>query len=494
MRRHPHLYEIGAWPWLERLSRQHGRRVTLGTVPESEWERLSALGFDIIYLMGVWRRSALGRHIARSEVDLFEGYDRALPGWGPADVAGSPYCISDYSPDPRLGTWEVLDRVRDQLHARGMHLVLDFVPNHTAFDHPWIAQHPERYITGSLEAYRRAPRDYRLVELASGEPAFVACGRDPYFPPWIDVAQLNYFNEETRRAMVEQLSAIARHCDGVRCDMAMLILNDVFARTWNGPTPRTEFWAEVRDALPDLMLIAEVYWDLEYRLQQLGFSFTYDKRLYDRLLHEPPSTVRDHLRGEQDYQEHSARFLENHDEPRSLATFGPDRIEAAAVICGTTPGLRFYHDGQLEGRRRFAPVQLGRWADEPPQPDLEAMYRRLLHATADRVFHEGDWKLLEVAPSGWTGHENLIAFSWQRPSAYRLIVANPGRTAAEGLVPIGDALASLPGGLLTFTDLLHERDYESDRGALLERGLWVRLEAGKAHLFRIEHHELRIEK
>ena len=61
---------------------------------------------------------------------------------------------------------------------------------------------------------------------------FIACGRDPFFPPWRDVAQLNYFNPATREAMIGVLTTIAQHCDGVRCDMAMLVLNDVFAQTW----------------------------------------------------------------------------------------------------------------------------------------------------------------------------------------------------------------------------------------------------------------------
>jgi hypothetical protein len=486
VRKHPHLYEISAWPWLARLSSRSGTTVTLGTVPDAEWDRLRELGFDLIYLMGVWERSAFGRQIARTELSLLDGYDRALPGWTFGDVPGSPYCVSSYSPDPRIGTWADLDAARAALHARGMRLVLDFVPNHTAFDHPWIAAHVERYVRASLADYRRAPRDYRLVEPSSSDPVLVACGRDPYFPPWTDVAQLNYFDAGARRAMVEELAGIARHCDGVRCDMAMLVLSDVFARTWNGTAPPGEFWAEVRAALPDFMLIAEVYWDLEYRLQQLGFTFTYDKRLYDRLLHEPPTSVRDHLRAGRDYQERSARFLENHDEPRSLAAFGPERIEAAAVICATTPGLRFYYDGQLEGRQRFSPVQLGRWADEPVQTDVAATYDRLLRATDAAVFHDGEWQLLEVAPSGWTGHENLVAYHWRAGAAYRLIVANPGRTAAEGHVPVAEALALDPGDTIVFVDVLRDRRYEWRREDLKHRGLWVRLDAGKAHLFRIE--------
>jgi glycosidase len=370
-----------------------------------------------------------------------------------------------------------------------MGLVLDFVPNHTGFDHPWISSHPERYVGGSLERFRAAPYDFRLVEPAHGGARFIACGRDPYFPAWTDVAQLNYFEPDTRAAMVGQLSAIAQHCDGVRCDMAMLVLNDVFARTWGALTgtevPGTEFWTGVREALPDFLLIAEAYWDLEWRLQELGFSYTYDKRLYDRLAHESSAAVRDHLRAVHEYQNRSARFLENHDEPRSFATFGPGRIEAAAAICATCPGLRFYYDGQFEGRTRFAPVQLGRWAEEPEEPGLREFYERLLKAADDRVLHDGDWALLDVAEAGDATHAQLVAFRWRLGDDLRVIISNPGDQPAQGHVLLG---GDLPGAApkLVFEDQIADGRYEWDRAALIERGLYVRLAPGRAHLFRVE--------
>ncbi len=486
MRTHPHLYEISVWPWLERLSVETGRRVTLGNVPESEWDRLRDLGFDIVYLMGVWRRSAIGRQIARSDTRLFDGYDRALPGWTPDDVVGSPFSIREYAPDPRVGTWRDLETVRRALHNRRVQLVLDFVPNHTGFDHPWISTHPHRYVSGSIEQFRAAPGTFREVEADDGEPRYLACGRDPYFPPWTDVAQLNYFESDTREAMIAQLSAIADHCDGVRCDMAMLVLDDVFAKTWGAIVGRNdppgEFWAEVRGALPDVLLIAEAYWDLEWRLQQLGFSFTYDKRLYDRLANESAGSVRDHLRATPDYQNRSARFLENHDEPRSYAIFGPERIEAAATISATAPGMRFYFDGQLEGRTRFSPVQLGRWSDESQQPDLTNFYERLLRATDAETFHDAGWDLLDIAGAGDTSYASLVAYRWRGNDEYRVVVANLGDGTAQGHVLLGN---DLPGtaAKVVFDDQLREGEFSWDRPVLRERGLYVSLPAGRAHLF-----------
>ena len=79
--------------------------------------------------------------------------------------------------------------------------------------------------------------------------------------------------------------------------MAMLVLPEVFERTW-GMRPQ-QFWpkaiARVRGAHPGFLFMAEVYWDLEWTLQQQGFDYAYDKRLYDRLEHNPVESVRLHL-------------------------------------------------------------------------------------------------------------------------------------------------------------------------------------------------------
>ena len=263
MRRHPLLFEISAWPWLERLAHEERRVVTLATVPGKQWDRIADAGFDALFLMGVWRRSAIGRSIARADRGLLAEYDRILPDWTEADVPGSPYCIQAYEPDERMGGWAGLDAARQELDSRGISLILDFVPNHTGFDHAWIAEHPERYVLGTEEDYRIAPADFRRVDLG-GVSVPIACGRDPYFAPWTDVAQLNYFNPDTRLAMQATLRDIAAHCDGVRCDMAMLVLNDVFDRTWRrllrdeSPPPATEFWSDTTRMIPELLYLAEV--------------------------------------------------------------------------------------------------------------------------------------------------------------------------------------------------------------------------------------------
>lgn len=489
MRAHPHLYEINTWPWLDDLSRQAGRHVTLAGVPDREWDQLRQRGIDIVYLMGIWKRSAFGRQLARSEPLLSGAFDRALPGWTARDVAGSAYCIAGYEPDRRVGTWEDLADTRAKLRARGMQLMVDFIPNHTGFDHPWIGSHPDRYVQGDESAFRNNPGAFRAIETPSGDVRFIACGRDPYFAPWTDVAQLDYSNADTRAAMLDVLERLARHADGARCDMAMLMLSDVFSSTWmdyrQAPMPATEFWADARAAVPAFILLAEVYWDMEWRLQQLGFDFTYDKRLYDRLLYSPAADVRGHLTADAEYQRRSARFIENHDEPRSAAEFG-DRVRAAAVVVSTLPGLRFFYQGQFEGRTRHLPVQLGRWSDEPANEDLLRFYERLLAAVKHDVFHAGEWRLLDVRPADDGFGHDLLAWQWVRDGELRVVVVNLGGGTAQGVVQLSSELPGDPReDAVVFEDQLDGRQFPWSRYALNQGGLYVRLEKGASHILRI---------
>jgi hypothetical protein len=482
--KNPHLFEICAWPWLKRISARENRRVTLDNVPAADWDAIAAHGFTQVFLMGVWRRSVLGRELARQDAALRADYDRALPGWNEGDVVGSPYCISEYVPDPWMGGWPALEAARRELNSRGISLILDFVPNHTALDHPWTREHPERYVLGSEDDLRAAPGDFRRLGAS-----IIALGRDPGFPPWRDVAQLNYFNPDTRHAMAAELRSIGSHCDGVRCDMAMLLLNDVFDRTWRGilrarwPRPVEEFWPAVIPALPEMLFLAEVYWDLEWSLQQQGFHYTYDKRLLDRLYSSSPGHVRGHLHAELAYSERLARFLENHDEPRS-ATALASRLPAAAALFATLPGMRFYFDGQLHGRRTRFPVQLGRWAEEPVDTRLATIYERLLQTTARPLFHAGEWKLIEVSTAGDDSFADLIAHRWRLDDRMALIVANLGEGVATGHVP---AIADLPRAeAYDFVDELNTVSFHRTRRSLDVRGLYVRLEPAQAHVFIVQ--------
>src|SRR5689334_19231393 len=172
------------------------------------------------------------------------------------------------------------------------------------------------------------------------------------------------------------------------------------------------------------MFMAEVYWDLEWTMQQQGFDYAYDKRLYDRLREGHARPVREHFHAGLDYQNKLARFLENHDEPRAAATFSPETQEAAAIISFLSPGLRFFHQGQFEGRKKRISPHLIRGPEEPVNESLKRFYDRLLVALRAPAVRNGDWHLLECAPA-WDGNwtaECFLAYAWQGTDDERLLV------------------------------------------------------------------------
>src|SRR5215469_2301470 len=327
---YPTLFEINSWVWLYDLSQKYGRRVNLASVPGTEWDRIAEYGFDSVWLMGIWERSPAGIRIANNNNSLLEDFERALPDFRIQDNVGSPYCVRDYVVDRHYGGPDGLAIARHELANRGINLILDFVPNHVAPDHPWVTQHPEFFIRGNADDLRNNPSSF--VDIGG---TILAHGRDPYFPAWPDVLQLNAFSSGLRKAVIGTLLSIAQQCDGVRCDMAMLLINSVFERTWGnrpGTRPSVEYWVEVIPAIkkkhPHFQFIAEAYWDLEWELQQQGFDFCYDKRLYDRLEHGEAETVQLHLGADLSYQAKLLRFIENHDEPRAAAAFAPEKERA----------------------------------------------------------------------------------------------------------------------------------------------------------------------
>lgn len=483
LRPHPHLYEINTWVWLEELSAHAGRLIKLADASDSEWEALAEHGFDIVWLMGVWQRSAKARELAL-EPSSIAGYANALPGWKPEDVVGSPYAVAQYTPDPRIGTWDDLDRVREKLHARGIALCLDFVGNHTALDHPWVQEHPEFYVQGTEQDFQKSPDDFFRAETANGS-VIIARGRDPYFPPWKDTAQLNHFNLGLRAAMINRLGIIASHCDAVRCDMAMLQLNDIFAKVWNrllGDTkaPDTEFWEEAHDRVPELILLAEAYWETEERLLNLGFDFVYDKELYDAVRDKKIGDVRARLAAPFEFQSHLARSLENHDEQRFATAFA-GRLQAAGTFMSTLPGLRFYFQGELEGRKIQLPIALRIAAHEAPNADAVAFFEKILRVTNQDVFHDGNWALLPVTPEGDSTAENLIAYEWRSAAAWKMVVVNFSGGAAQGRVHLGDRVSR--DKEYVFRDELNDVSYPRHGAELSDVGLFVRREAFQAHLF-----------
>ncbi|MFG2652020.1 alpha-amylase family glycosyl hydrolase [Streptomyces sp. NPDC048436] len=478
----PVVYEVNTRVWL----RESVKTATLADVPADLWDEITPPGTDAVWLMGVWERSPAGRAIALADPSLRTAFESALPGVSEQDIAGSAYCIRNYTVDEALGGPEGLAVARSELAARGVGLLLDYVPNHVAPDSPWATEHPEYFVQGDAEDARRDPAGF----LDTGK-AVLARGRDPYFAPWPDVVQLNAFAPELRRATIDTLTEIGRQCDGVRCDMAMLLMNDVFTRTWGsraGPVPDTDFWPEVIEAVhrthPRMVFAAEAYWDLESALQRQGFDFCYDKRLYDRILHESAASVRAHLGADEDYQRRLVRFLENHDEPRAALTLAPDKERAAAVLVATLPGATLWHEGQFTGRRVHLPVFLDRRPDEAPDLALRTFHERLLAAVHGSGMRSGSWQLL--AAHGWSDNDSadgLIASCSTGPAGRFLTVVNLSGRQAQARIPLN--WPELGTGSWELTGLIDDIRYERSGADLLGSGLYVDLPPWGNHLLSV---------
>jgi hypothetical protein len=482
--RHPLLYQLNTRVLLAELGRGLGRPATLRDLSDAVLDDIARRGFQWVWLLGVWQTGEVSRRISRTDPTLRASYDRLLPGWRDEDVCGSPFAVRGYQVNGDFGGDEALAGLRDRLRQRGLSLLLDFVPNHVAPDHPWVEQHPEYLIEGDEGDLAREPRNWGRFATARGSKV-LAYGRDPYFPGWSDTVQLNYMSAGLREAMREVLARIADRCDGVRCDMAMLVQPQVFRRTWGdrarprdgSPAVEQPFWNEaiagVKRRHPGFMFMAEVYWDMEWELQQAGFDYTYDKRLYDRLVAGQARPVYEHLLATPEFQDRSARFLENHDEPRAAHEFQPGPHMAAAVITYTVPGLRFFHEGQLEGRQAFVSMHLARRPLELPDPPLVEFYERLLACLRRPELREGRWRLLAPRaawPDNPTWQQFYVA-TWEAGDDRSLVVVNFGPNQGQCYVDL--PLPGLTGRPVTMVDLLGDARYEREGSGLVNQGLYL---------------------
>jgi glycosidase len=493
----PSLYQINTRVVLQERGAALRRAATLDDLEDRFLDDIAQKGFDWVWFLGVWQTGPAARSISRSNPKLVAACRGDLPDLRDEDIAGSPFAIVSYQVHEDFGGDQALARLRARLASRGLKLLLDFVPNHTAPDHPWVTQHPEYYIHGSEDDLARQPQNYKRVSSSGRQTAILAYGRDPYFDGWPDTFQLNYRHAGFREARIAEIGSIADRCDGIRCDMAMLLQPQIIQRTWgdrsrpvDGSPPKDNpFWNEaipiIKRRHPGFEFIAEVYWDMEWELQQAGFDHTYDKRLYDRLHAQAATPTREHLMADPAFQQRSLRFLENHDEPRAAAAFPKEVHQAAAVIALLSRGLRFIHEGQIEGRRVHVSMHLGRRPAEPLDEDLRAFYWRLLECMRRAEVRDGQWRLENCRPA-WPGNETngqFVVTSWQAAEKRLVTAVNYGPSQAQCYVSFG--LTGLPGQRFTLVDLLSEAEYPRSGDELADKGLYLDMPAWGRQIFEL---------
>jgi hypothetical protein len=470
------------------MSKMLGRPAQLDDLPDAELDRLAKMGFDWVWFLSVWTTGPASQKVSRSQGDWQREFRDTLPDLQEEDIAGSGFAITGYSVHPGLGGDAALARLRQRLAKRGLKLMLDFVPNHMGLDHPWVESHPEYFIAGTEDALTREPQNYIRVKRKKGD-LILAYGRDPYFSGWPDTLQLDYSNPQLQEAMINELLKISGQCDGVRCDMAMLVLPEIFERTWGRRAPL--FWPtaihRVKASSPDFVFMAEVYWDMEWTMQQQGFDYAYDKKLYDRLREGHARPVREHLHAALDYQTKLARFLENHDEPRASASFDPHVHRAAAVITYFIPGLRFFHQGQFEGRKKRISPHLVRAPEESPDKEIEEFYDHVLAILRKPIVKSGEWQWLPCQPA-WDGNgswDSFVAHSWRESGGERMLIAvnyAPHPSQCYLNLPFPE----IKNRSVQLKDSLSSACYIREGNELLERGLYLDLQPWSYHVFDLE--------
>ena len=214
--------------------------------------------------------------------------------------------------------------------------------------------------------------------------------------------------------------------------------------------------------------LAEVYWDREFQLQQQGFDFTYDKRLLDRLHHGDPREARGHLRADPAYSAQAGALPREPRRGAQRADVRPPHPRRRGARPSRCRACGSSSTASSKGAELRAPVQLGRWPDEPDRPDIRDFYARLLQTIDRPLFHDGEWSLLDVRGAGDTTHGDLIACAWRKGKDLAIVAANITDHAAQGLVHIGD----LPKGeTFELADQLSDQSYQWTRADLEERPL-----------------------
>lgn len=498
----PSLYQVNTRALLSEL----GTGSTLRDISDQYIEDIKSKAFDFVWFLGVWQTGVEGPRISRTHPDLQDEYRRALPDLTTEDICGSPFAVYDYSVHSDFGGNSALLELRERYNARGIKFMLDFVPNHMAIDHSWVKESPQLLVRGAPSLCdSNYPNWFKGTNNLGIEEAF-AHGRDPYFAGWTDTVQLNYREPELHDAMLSELLRVAELCDGVRCDMAMLLLPHIFSSTWKGfirPGEPDCFWTKaiqtVKAKHPGFTFMAEVYWGLEHEMLSRGFDFAYDKTLYDRLLHPESAgthssyaqsnqahSLRLHLLAPDDYQSRMARFLENHDEPRVASKLPLDAHKAASVITYFAPGLRFFHMGQFEGKKVKIPVHLARGPSETTNSELSKWYSKLLSVTNETIRNEISWQTIETNPA-WEGnqsHEGFVTFSFSTESRHFLCAVNYTPNRGECYIPLKNLNTQAPA--VQFTDLLGTERFQRTRDSLCDPGLYLDVGPWNAQLFELE--------
>ena len=479
--KHPILYEINTRPWLYELSKKYNKSITkIKDIPLNEFDYLSENGIDIIWMMGVWKLGEYGLKFDR-KLD----FSFVLPDFTENDIIGSPYSITEYICNPEIGTNEDLIWLRKELNSRNIKLMLDFVPNHSAIDAP-TSSNPKLYI--------RAPKNKSNLERYT-DSGFAFARYNNNIKPWKDVIQFNYWEKETRKIMKDNLMTVLSFADGVRCDVAGLLLNDVIEKNWKEELdywgykrPETEFWElalnEAKNKYKDVIFLAEVYDEKQIDLlTKLGFTYTYNKDLLEKLKGDS-NEVNAYIKSvKEEYWMHSANFVENHDENRAVYNMGSiEKAQAAGTIAITIGGMIFINHGQWNGYKNKLDVHLRRGYDEMENDEIKKYYKKLMRIVQDPAFTGEKMTIIENIEGD--KKYDFVSYIREKEESYYLIVVNYSNSFGCSKIPIFNLKGK---GECSLREVIYDREYIRNADNIRNEGLIICLSPWESQIFKYNY-------
>jgi hypothetical protein len=477
--------------WLDQLTKKYRREIhKLDQIPDEELDCLARWGFNGLWLIGLWERSAASKRIKQLR--------------GNPDAVASAYSVFDYNIAGDLGGEEAYQNLRDRAWQRGIRLASDMVPNHMGIDSRWVIEHPDWFIsldyspfpsyTFNGENLSWDPRVgiyledhyydgsdaavvFKRVDNWTGDTRYIYHGNDGTSMPWNDTAQLNYLKPEVREAVIQTILDVARRSPIIRFDAAMTLAKKHYQRLWF-PEPGTggaipsrsehglskgefdrlfpvEFWREVVDRVaqevPDTLLLAEAFWLMEgFFVRTLGMHRVYNSAFMNMLRDEKNQeyrlVIKNTLVFDPEILKRYVNFMNNPDERTAVDQYGKgDKYFGICIMMATMPGLPMFGHGQIEGFAEKYGMEFRRayWDEQPDGYLVERHEREIFPLLRKRyLFSEVKNFLLYdfYTPDGQV-NEDVFAYSNRSGDECALVVYNNRYADTRGWVRSSAAFA-----------------------------------------------------
>lgn len=468
------LLAKNALVWLYQLSRRYERPIErLNEIPDEELDTIAGRGFNALWLIGIWQRSAASRRIKHL--------------CGNPEAEASAYSLAEYEIAHDIGGWGALHELADRCAARGIQLASDMVPNHTGLDSRWVVEHPDWFVqldhspfpsysftgedlcidesvTVQIEDHYYDRTDaavvFQHIDHPSGKRRFIYHGNDGTHMPWNDTAQLDFLNPDVREAVIQTILHVARSFRIIRFDAAMTLAKQHYQRLWfpepgsGGDIPSRaehglskeafdrampkEFWREVVDRVaveaPNTLLLAEAFWMMEgYFVRSLGMHRVYNSAFMNMLKNEENQkyrqTIKNVIEFDREILKRFVNFMNNPDEDTAIQQFGTgDKYFGVCTMMVTMPGLPMFGHGQIEGYTEKYGMEYRRaYLDETPNVELIERHNREIFPllSSRRLFADVHrFCLYDVVREDGGVTEDIFAYSNGAESALVLVVYN----------------------------------------------------------------------